>query len=247
LPVVDLGRMRYDEALAVQRAIQSDMIGGRGEAARNGSPDNSASHRSVGRVLLVEHDPVITITARAGARDHLLASPELLAARGVALCETDRGGDITYHGPGQIVAYPILDLNALNLGLHEHMSLMESAVIETCARFGVAGHRDPAARGVWVRLSNGEGESAKICAMGVRVRHWVSMHGLALNVTPDLGHFGLIVPCGLAGRPITSLAAALGAGCPEIREVKAELARRLVGQVRAAWERAQSARASGPR
>jgi lipoyl(octanoyl) transferase len=150
----------------------------------------------VGRLLMVEHDPVITVSNRAGAAANLVASPEALRMAGVSVERTDRGGDITYHGPGQLVVYPILDLNLLNLGLHAYMRMLEAAVIDTCAAFGVSARRDAAATGVWV----GE-PGAKICAMGVRVRKWVSMHGLAINVTTDLSHFGLIIPCGLIGRP----------------------------------------------
>lgn len=236
--------MGYADALAIQRIHQEQVIGARGGDAP--ALGVARSRRSPGRILLVEHEPVITITARAGVRDHLLASPELLAERGVEVCETDRGGDITYHGPGQVVAYPIVDLNILNHGLHEHMSLMESAVIAACAVFGVEGHRDPAARGVWVRSPTDPGVMAKICAMGVRVRRWVTTHGLALNASPDLGHFALIVPCGLAGRPVTSLSALLGSRGPSVPEVRAELARQLVRHVRAAYERAQDRTAAQP-
>lgn len=229
--------MGYADALAIQRRHQGEVIEARGGLdPAHGVP---SSCRSPGRILLVEHGPVVTITARAGVRDHLLATPELLSSRGVDLCETDRGGDITYHGPGQVVAYPILDLNLLNLGLHEHMSMMESAVIAACASFGVQGCRDPAARGVWARSPTEPGVMAKVCAMGVRVRRWVSMHGLALNVSPDMDHFALIVPCGLAGRPVTSLATILGARCPSVTEVRVELARQLVLHVREAFLRAK--------
>ncbi len=234
---MDLGRLGYADALAVQRAVQSEVI-----ALREN--ETAASRSRPGRILLVEHDPVITVTARPRVRDHLLASPEVLRMHGVDVCETDRGGDITYHGPGQLVAYPILDLNALNLGLHEYMSTLEAAVIDTCAALGVAGHRDPAARGVWVR-SEDAGTSAKVCAMGVRVRRWVSMHGLALNVRPNLDHFAMIVPCGLVGRPVTSLFALLGERCPSMGEVKRELAERLIAHVETARDRAMARRGEG--
>src|SRR5690606_29440764 len=161
---------------------------------------------------------------------HVLATPGLLARHGVELVETDRGGDVTYHGPGQLVAYPIVDLNRVGLRLHEYMRALEGAVIAAVAGFGVAGERDPAATGVWVPGAV-RGESAKLCAMGVRVRRWVSMHGLALNVTTDLSHFGLIVPCGLAGRPVTSLHALLGDRCPPMAEGTAAVVRALGAQL----------------
>jgi lipoyl(octanoyl) transferase len=187
----------------------------------------------VGRVLLVEHGPVITVGRREAGFANLLASREALAARGVDLVHTDRGGDITYHGPGQLVAYPILDLNVLNLGLHDYMRLLENAVITTLARFGVAGTRDPAAPGVWV-------DGSKVCAMGVRVRKWVSMHGLALNVTTDLSHFDLIVPCGLAGRGVTSLRRLLGEACPPMEEVKRALVEELARAAAVRTDRASA-------
>jgi lipoyl(octanoyl) transferase len=215
--------MAYAPALAVQREHLDEVL-----AARDaGAPE-------IGRMLLVEHDPVITIGRRPGAARHLSASPESLARLGVDVCETDRGGDVTYHGPGQLVIYPILDLNALRLGLHAYMRMLEGAVIEAVARFDVRARRDPSATGVWVETgAGGEPALAKVCAMGVRVRRWASMHGLALNVSPDLSHFELIVPCGLA-RPVTSLRALLGDRCPPMGEVKRALVDELVGAIHAA-------------
>ena len=209
LEVRDLGRLPYAEGFALQKDLQRRVIEGR-ECA--GEPMF---------LLLVEHDPpVITLTRRKGARVHLVAGDEALAAAGVEVAETDRGGDITYHGPGQLVAYPILDLNVLGLRLHGYMRFLERAVIDTLARFGVRGERDPQATGVWVPRAGQTTPPAKICAMGVRIARWVTMHGLALNVTTDLAHFDLIVPCGLAGRSVTSLRQELGADCPEMAQVK---------------------------
>ena len=223
--------MAYEPAYQAQLAHLEEVMAAR-EA---GSP-------IPGYLLLVEHDAVITISRRAGAGNHLLATPQLLARHGVAVAETDRGGDITYHGPGQIVAYPILDLNLLNLGLHEYMRLLEQAVIDTCGRFALAAHRDTAATGVWVQ-SSAHAMDAKIAAMGVRVRRWVSLHGLALNVTTNLEHFGLIVPCGLAGRPVTSLAQQLGAACPSVGEAKATLVESLSQHLNTALATASEKRA----
>lgn len=170
-----------------------------------------AGERLVGRVLVVEHDPVITVTKRAAASGHVLAPPEILERAGIEVHQTDRGGDVTYHGPGQLVIYPIVDLKRLGLGLHEHIRLMEAAVIGALAGFGVEACRDTDATGVWVLDPSG-GPEAKVCAMGVRVRRWVTLHGLALNITTDLSHFAHIVPCGLAGRPVTSLHRHAGIG-----------------------------------
>lgn len=204
IDVVDLGRMDYARAYDVQSATVDAVL-----AARETTP-----RATVGRLLLVEHPAVITISRRPGAAAHLLASAERLAAEGVELAQTDRGGDITYHGPGQLVVYPILDLNALGLRLHDYMRLLEQAVIAAVARFGIAAERDPGATGVWV---NGR----KLCAMGVRVRRWVSMHGLAVNVTTNLAHFDLIVPCGLQGRRATSLRELLGESSPPMQAAAA--------------------------
>lgn len=210
--VVDLGRKSYREAYQIQIETVERVIAAR---ERGGSD---------GEILLVEHDPVITVTKRPGAAQHVLASRELLAAQGVELAQTDRGGDVTYHGPGQIVAYPVLDLNRCGLRLHEYMRLLEQAVIDTIQTWGLEGQRDPDATGVWVETDHG---LAKIAAMGVRVRRWVSFHGLAINVDPDLSHFGLIVPCGLAGRPVTSLLERLGDQTPAMAAVRSRLAEAL--------------------
>jgi lipoyl(octanoyl) transferase len=220
LHVEDLGRMGYADAHALQRRRLESVVASRGEPVRS-------QH-----LLLVEHEPpVITVSRRPGARQHLVASPERLAAAGVEVAGTDRGGDITYHGPGQLVAYPILDLNALSLRLRGYMRFLEGIVIDLLAGYDLRGERDREATGVWIDRADGGGR--KICAMGVRVARWVSMHGLALNVTTDLAHFDLIVPCGLAGRPVTSLERELTTP-PPMDEVKRRLA--------AGFERAIAAR-----
>lgn len=218
LPVIDLGRMDYAAAYALQQSHHAEILALR---------DAPEATEPPGRILLVEHDPpVITISQRKDARQHLIATPELLARHGVTIAETDRGGDITYHGPGQLVVYPIIDLNAHRLRLHDYMRLLEDAVIGALAAFGIHGQRDPSATGVWV-LPRPDAAPAKICAMGVRIRRWVSMHGLALNVTTNLEHFKLIVPCGLAGRPVTSLRELLGEKCPAMERIKQVLAESL--------------------
>lgn len=241
LKIEDLNRIGYEDAYALQEARVESVLALRAQhehlAPGSESPANAkgasqpreagtdAVHDIWGYVLLVEHHPVITISGRKGAGDHLLASEATLAQMGVALARTNRGGDITYHGPGQLVVYPILDLNRLMLRLHDYMRLLEQVVIDTIADFGITGQRDPDATGVWVELT-GPGASvqlAKIAAMGVRVRRWVSMHGLALNITTNLEHFNLIVPCGLSGRPVTSMQAYLGNQCPSMEQVKAKL------------------------
>lgn len=258
LTVTDLGVLPYREAYAAQLAAwervaaareqRDERGGGNAIGAAHGDSPPGLAPVGAGEVLLVEHPPVITISARPSAAGHLVASPAQLKAAGVSVEATDRGGDITYHGPGQLVVYPILDLNLLNLRLHDYMRRLEDAVIATLARWNVAGRREAGATGVWVDVRAGDvhggtsSESgladsapaaAKVCAMGIRVKQWISLHGLALNVHPNLEHFNLIVPCGLVGRPVTSLARLLGSGAPTMDEVKhvlvAELRRALPG------------------
>lgn len=191
---LDLGRMGYAAAYERQLEAQRRVL----EARESGAD-------LAGVVITVEHDPVITVTKRPEAASHVLASAELLAAHGVELVETDRGGDVTYHGPGQLVVYPIVDLQRTGVRLHGFMRLMEEAVIRAMSGLGLEGVRDPDATGVWLADDAGAAER-KVCAIGIRVSRWISRHGLALNVAPDLDHFQLIVPCGLVGRPVTSLA-----------------------------------------
>ena len=199
LDVFRLGRVPYDEALGVQRRLQAALV-----AARHapGGPAHA--------LLVVEHDPVFTLGA-SGQAANVLTSEADLAARGAAFVRTDRGGDVTFHGPGQIVAYPILDLNRLTgpdgrslRDLHRYLRALEEATVDTCAEFGVAAGRVPGRTGVWVG-PDGRGPERKVCAMGIRCSRWVTMHGLALNVTTDLAWFDLVVPCGIADRGVTSL------------------------------------------
>ncbi|NBX25708.1 MAG: lipoyl(octanoyl) transferase LipB [Planctomycetes bacterium] len=214
--VHDLGRIGYAEALERQRSLHERLVAGR-------------DHGAPMQLLLLEHDPpVITVSRRPGAERHVLAGDRALADLGVQRVETDRGGDVTWHGPGQLVAYPILDLQRLDLRIHGYMRLLEQVVLDTLQRFGLEGRRDETATGVWV---GDQGPDRKIAAMGVRVSRWATLHGLALNVDPDLRMFDLIVPCGLTGRPVTSLRRELGHAAPDLARVKRELAEVLVGLV----------------
>ena len=209
LTVVDLGRMRYGEVLALQRETHERLVEGR-------------AARVPMTVFLLEHDPpVVTVTRRQGAAGHVLASDELLARHGIERVDTDRGGDVTYHGPGQLVAYPILDLERLGLKVHPYVRFLEQCVIEAIAPDGLVGMRDASATGVWIGRE-GVAER-KIAAIGVRLSRFASMHGFALNVRPDLSHFELIVPCGLQ-RPVTSMHRELGDRAPAIGLVKRRVA-----------------------
>jgi len=214
LDVIDCGRAPYGDVFALQQRHHADVLASR---------DDGPASRMV--LLFVEHDPpVITVSRRRGARDHLIATRTQLDREGVVIEETNRGGDITYHGPGQLVVYPILDLNVLGLRLHGYVRWLEQVVIDVLAAFNLTGYRDGDATGVWVDHG---GRSAKICAVGVRISRWVTLHGFALNVTTNLSHFDLIVPCGLAGRPVTSMARLLGPACPTIEVVRDRVTARI--------------------
>jgi lipoyl(octanoyl) transferase len=180
--------MPYAEALALQRQLVEDRRNGR-----------------VGDVLLlVEHPHVLTLGVRGdGGRSHILASPDVLTARGVEVHETGRGGDITYHGPGQIVGYPIIDLKPDRCDVHRYVRDLEEVLIRVAADYGLEGERVAGLTGVWIG-------GAKVAAIGVRIARWITSHGFALNVTTDLDYFNLIVPCGIADRGVTSLSKLLG-------------------------------------
>jgi lipoate-protein ligase B len=181
-----LGRLGYDRAWALQRELVAARRAGH-------APDT---------LLLLEHPPVITL-GRSGATAHLLGSEAELERRGVAFVETDRGGDITFHGPGQIVGYAIVDLAARGRDLHRYLRDLESVLIRALAEFRIAAGRVEGLTGVWVG-------DAKVAAIGIRVSRWVTHHGFALNVDTDLSYFDLIVPCGIADRRVTSMKALLG-------------------------------------
>jgi len=153
-------------------------------------------------LFLLEHRPVITLGRNAHA-EHLLRSREALAAMGIETAEADRGGDVTYHGPGQLVAYPILNLNCWRCSVSWYLRTLEEVVIRTLAEYGLRGERLEGHTGVGVG-------GAKVAAIGVGLRQWTTFHGVAINVSPDMGHFSLIVPCGIADKPVTSLERLLG-------------------------------------
>ncbi len=157
-------------------------------------------------LLLLEHSHVITL-GRRGDRSHLLVSPEILEALNIPLFPTERGGEVTYHGPGQLVAYPILHLRAYGYRLIQYVSQLEEVILSVLKDFGIEGRRDPSNRGVWV---GGE----KIASIGVAIKRWVSLHGLALNYATDLKYFDLINPCGLKGKKMTSMEKILGKEIP---------------------------------
>lgn len=190
----------YAEGVRLQEALVEARIAGR-------IPDV---------VLFLEHRPVITLGLRA-ARDHLLLTERELAARGIEVAATSRGGDVTWHGPGQWVMYPILKLGANEADAHGYLRHLETIALRTAADFGVAAYGRPGLTGAWTA-------AGKLAAIGIRFKRWVTFHGLSVNVNCALTGFDTIVPCGLHGEPVTSLAALLGAQCPSMDAVRDRMA-----------------------
>jgi len=188
-----LGVVPYGDALSMQRALVEERKAGR-------VPD---------LLLLLQHPPVLTVGVRGdGGRSNILAAPERLAELGIEVFETGRGGDVTYHGPGQIVGYPIIDLKPDRCDVHVYVRDLEDVMISICAEYGLSAGRVPGLTGTWVGTE-------KIGAIGVRISRWVTSHGFAFNVSTNLEHFQLIVPCGIPDRGVTSLERSCGRRIPE--------------------------------
>jgi lipoyl(octanoyl) transferase len=188
LEIRRLGRVGYSDALELQRRLVEER----------------RAERIDDVLLLLEHPEVLTLGVRGdGGRSHIVATSDALALRGIEVHEAGRGGDITYHGPGQIVGYPILDLRPDRCDVHRYVRDLEEVLIRTARDYGIAAGRVSGLTGIWVGRE-------KLAAIGVRISRWITSHGFALNVTTDLANFDLIVPCGIADRGVTSLAAVLG-------------------------------------
>ena len=217
----DLGRMGYSECWELQRSLFDRALNAkRNGGAKEGGEEAAQSAASVaedkandlgayeaGWLLLVEHNPVYTL-GKSGKSENMLVSEEYLRSIGAEFFHIDRGGDITFHGPGQVVGYPILDLEQVGIGLREYIDSIEGAVIDLCAEYGIVAGRVEGASGVW--LDGGTARARKICAIGVKSSRYVTMHGFALNVNTDLRYFNHINPCGFADRGVTSLQKELG-------------------------------------
>lgn len=193
--VVYPGLCEYQEAFRLQKQVLGRRIAGK-------IPDT---------LIILQHPPVITI-GRRGSRNNVLAGQGALGREGIAVYSTDRGGDVTYHGPGQIVAYPVLDLKQHGGDVHRAIGMYEEVIIRLLSCYGLEAGRDTHHPGVWV---GGD----KICALGIGISNWVTYHGFALNVNTNLEHFGFILPCGIAGRGVTSMARILGGVLDEARVV----------------------------
>jgi lipoate-protein ligase B len=200
LTIYQLDRVPYRDALEFQRRLVAQYVDGLHDA---------------GTLVLLEHPPVITI-GRGGTEENVLVDRDTLGRHGVSLFDTNRGGDVTYHGPGQIVGYPILPLAFHGRDVHKYLRRLESVLIAMLWEYGIKGERKPGLTGVWT-------ERGKIAAIGVAITHWVTYHGFALNVAPNMDHFKLIHPCGIAGCPVISMRELLGDAPP-----RAEVEERII-------------------
>jgi lipoyl(octanoyl) transferase len=217
----DLGSIDYKQAWDYQEELFKEVI------AKKLSNRNLSAEEQVftcNYLLFCEHPHVFTL-GKSGDEKNLLLNEEQLVKRGIAYYKINRGGDITYHGPGQLVAYPIFNLDYFFTDIHKYMRYLEEAVILTLAEYGIKGERYKGLTGVWLDAEH-PAKARKICAMGVRTSHWVTMHGLALNVNPDLQYFSLIIPCGISDKAVTSMERELKY-TPDIKEVASKLKQNL--------------------
>ena len=214
--ICNLGRSAYTATWELQRAIQSKIIASK----RSGTEIPHV-------ILTVEHPPVFTL-GKSGDEQNLLANADDLFEIGASFVKIDRGGDITYHGPGQLVVYPILDLDRIFTDIGKYLRFLEEAVIQTCSEWGIKADRVKGRTGVWVEADE-RGPERKICALGIKCSRWVTMHGLALNIATNLSHFESIIPCGISDRGVTSMQVETG-GAVDEDEVRRVLIEQLTVQ-----------------
>jgi len=211
----DLGQRDYKETWDYQETLFKEILDIKIKNRREDGVLETPNH-----FLFVEHPHVFTL-GKSGDFDNLLVSEKELAEKNATFYKINRGGDITYHGPGQIVGYPILDLENFFTDIHKYLRLLEEMVILTLADYGLKAVRSPGETGVWFDV--GTPFARKICAMGVRASRWVTMHGFAFNVNADLGYFDLMIPCGIKDKSVTSLNVELGKAVIDESEVKEKL------------------------
>jgi lipoyl(octanoyl) transferase len=216
----DLGQMGYKEAWDYQEALLQENLKIKAVIHTTDAPVQAAELSTKHNLLLVEHPPVYTL-GKSGKIEHVLINEEERAEKGIQFFATNRGGDITFHGPEQIVGYPILDLEKFYTDIGRYLRDLEEVIILTLAEYGVIAGRSAGETGVWIDATV-KGAERKICAMGVRCSRWVTMHGFALNVNTDLDYFNFIIPCGIQNKKVTSLKAELGHEVP-MEEVKEKL------------------------
>lgn len=201
--VRQLGLVDYKQAWDYQQQLMDGLI-----ATKLANRDAEQAMPQTHYLLLCEHPPVFTL-GKSGSMDNLLVPENELGAKGASFYKINRGGDITHHGPGQLVGYPILDLDEFFTDIHKYLRYLEEAIILTLADFGIKGDRLPGATGVWLDPADPD-KARKICAMGIRASRWVTMHGFALNVNNDLDYFDWIIPCGIDDKQVTSMKKELG-------------------------------------
>jgi len=213
--VEDLGLKDYKETWDYQESLFKAIVDTKIKNRRQELNLPTNNH-----FLFVEHPHVFTL-GKSGDISNLLVDEKQLAEKNASFYKVNRGGDITYHGPGQVVGYPILDLDNFFTDIHKYLRLLEETIILTLAEYGLKAERSEGETGVW--LDVGTPFARKICAMGVRASRWVTMHGFALNVNADLGYFDLMIPCGIKGKAVTSLNVELGVAEVSMNEVKEKL------------------------
>ena len=227
IQIIELGETPYEKALNIQEDLFNKVI-----AVKRANRQNEVHQATKNYLLWVEHAPVFTL-GKSGKQEHLLLDEKRLKEKGIEFYATNRGGDITFHGPGQIVCYPILDLDNFFTDIHKYLRLLEEMVILTLKEYGIVGTRSEGETGVWLDI--GTPFARKICALGVRASRWVTMHGFALNVNTDLSYFDHIIPCGIQGKGVSSLAKELGREVA-LDEVKAKLKYHFGNLFEAEWE-----------
>ena len=210
--IKELGMLAYAKAFDYQTVLFHEII-----TIKSKNQKENTTNQTPNYLLFVEHPPVYTL-GKSGDINNLLLTSNQLKDKGIEFHQSNRGGDITFHGPGQIVAYPILDLDNFFSDIHEYMRVLEEVIIATIAEYGLKGERSEGETGVW--LDVGTPFARKICALGVKTSKWVTMHGFALNVSTNLGYFDHIIPCGIRGKSVTSLESELGKNIPyeEVKE-----------------------------
>lgn len=215
----DLGLIDYKKCWDYQEELFAEILAVKSNNRKQDKTDSTKNH-----LIFCEHPHVYTL-GKSGDEKNLLVNEEYLKSRGATFHKINRGGDITYHGPGQIVGYPILDLDNFFTDIHKYLRFLEEAVILTLKEYGLEAERSNGETGVWFDV--GTNKARKICALGVKSSRWVTMHGFALNINADLSYFGNIVPCGIVDKQVTSLQKELGKEI-DIEEVKNKLKKHLV-------------------
>ena len=215
----DLGLIDYRTAWDYQEKIFQEILAIKTQNRNNELSNNNERQITNNYLLFCEHSPVFTL-GKSGKMNHLLASTDILNQRKISFFQTNRGGDITFHGPEQIVGYPILDLENYFTDIGKYMRCLEEVIIQALAEYGLQGGRSKGETGVWLDVDTPR--ARKICAMGVRCSRWVTMHGWAFNINTDLSYFDLIVPCGISNKGVTSLEKELGHKI-DLQEVKEKL------------------------